>query len=606
MAGFGACGFHTERWATAYRQGLALLVPDEGRAARAGPTFVSPLSTDPDRLRASAADPAVAVALARIEEQIGGADRQVIVRVDRMELSKNLLRGFWAFDELLERQPQRRERVVFVALAYPTRQGLPEYLAYQNEVESTVARINQRWGTPGWTPIVLEVEDDYPRSLAALSRYDVLLVNPVRDGLNLVAKEGPLINTRHGVLALSREAGAFDELGAGRAGGQSVRRVGHRRGAGRGARHGRGSTGGPVRRAPQTDRGPASGRLAQRPARRRPVTPAAGHRHAGQPAGPEERPVPSQQGQDPRTVTRRRPPPPPREHSRRRPRPPRPLPSPPCSVRPGRQRRAGRRGRRPGNRPPSSPGPGAGPPMPLSTSRAGRSSIDIRPGWARSPVRSDFGGDGLGDPGLGLRGLTPVDGDGQTLALDLDTGRGGRDAAGPLTPSTADRHRSASGSRMVTPASIRPLEAVESDEPETGGDPARAGAVIGWSMTGRGQSVDQERNGPTRHHGHHTEPPGQPGQQLGYALREGGPRRGRPRSGDSVPSKSRHDGRTRRARTEEAPRRDESPVTAGRAPPGPGSSPGSPIKCGGRRGGVRPCRRGRGPPPPPPPPSRWS
>ena len=75
-----------------------------------------------------------------------------------------------------------------------------------------MARINETWGTPGWTPIVLEVEDDYQRSLAALSRYDVLLVNPVRDGLNLVAKEGPLINTRHGVLALSREAGAFDQL----------------------------------------------------------------------------------------------------------------------------------------------------------------------------------------------------------------------------------------------------------------------------------------------------------------------------------------------------------------------------------------------------------
>jgi trehalose 6-phosphate synthase len=155
----------------------------------------------------------VAEALARLEDRIGGPDRQVIVRVDRMELSKNLLRGFWAFEELLERQPQRRGRVVFVALAYPTRQGLPEYLGYQNEVESTVARINARWATPGWTPIILEVEDDYQRSLAALSRYDVLLVNPVRDGLNLVAKEGPLINTRHGVLALSHEAGAFDELG---------------------------------------------------------------------------------------------------------------------------------------------------------------------------------------------------------------------------------------------------------------------------------------------------------------------------------------------------------------------------------------------------------
>ena len=211
MSGFGICGFHTERWARAYRAGQIEMgdrTPgDDGPA-----TFVSPLSTDPVTLRRSASHPAVGEALARIDERVGGEDRQVIVRVDSMELSKNLLRGFWAYEELLETQPHRRERVVFVALAYPTRQGLPEYLAYQSEVESTVARINDRWGTTGWTPIVLEVEDDYHRSLAALSRYDVLLVNPVRDGLNLVAKEGPVLNTRSGVVALSREAGAFEEL----------------------------------------------------------------------------------------------------------------------------------------------------------------------------------------------------------------------------------------------------------------------------------------------------------------------------------------------------------------------------------------------------------
>ncbi len=213
MAAFGACGFHSDRWAAAYRAGLTELEVGSAGYRGANPTFVSPLAVDAERLASSAADPAVAAAGARIEEWVGDPDRQVIVRVDRMELSKNLLRGFWAFDELLEREPHRRGRVVFVALAYPTRQGLPEYLAYQNEVESTVARINERWATPGWTPIVLDVEDDYDRSLAALTRYDVLLVNPVRDGLNLVAKEGPIVNTRHGVLALSREAGAFDELG---------------------------------------------------------------------------------------------------------------------------------------------------------------------------------------------------------------------------------------------------------------------------------------------------------------------------------------------------------------------------------------------------------
>jgi trehalose 6-phosphate synthase len=211
MSAFHACGFHTARWADAYRRGLAEAGPDPS-VDPGGSVFVSPLSTDPDRLQASADDSSVTDALAVLEEKIGGPDRQVIVRVDRMELSKNLLRGFWAFEELLENEPHRRERVVFVALAYPTRQELADYLAYRNEVEATVERINRRWATPGWTPIVLDVEDDYPRSLAALRRYDVLLVNPVRDGLNLVAKEGPLINDRQGVLALSREAGAFEEL----------------------------------------------------------------------------------------------------------------------------------------------------------------------------------------------------------------------------------------------------------------------------------------------------------------------------------------------------------------------------------------------------------
>ena len=217
MAGFGACGFHSGRWAAAYRAGLdsAGLGGRNGTNRTGDPTYVSPLSIDAARLSASIAEPGVAAAAARIEESVGGDDRQVIVRVDRMELSKNLLRGFWAFEELLEQEPGHRERVVFVALAYPTRQGLPEYLAYQDEVETTVARINERWGTPGWRPIVLEIEDDYPRSLAALTRYDVLLVNPVRDGLNLVAMEGPVLNTRSGVLALSREAGAFDQLEGG-------------------------------------------------------------------------------------------------------------------------------------------------------------------------------------------------------------------------------------------------------------------------------------------------------------------------------------------------------------------------------------------------------
>jgi trehalose 6-phosphate synthase len=103
--------------------------------------------------------------------------------------------------------------VVFVASVYPSRTGVAAYLDYQAEVEQLVARVNERWATPGWTPIVYDTRDDYPRSVAVLRRADVLLINPIRDGLNLVAKEGGIVNQRDAVLCLSREAGVWDEVG---------------------------------------------------------------------------------------------------------------------------------------------------------------------------------------------------------------------------------------------------------------------------------------------------------------------------------------------------------------------------------------------------------
>jgi trehalose 6-phosphate synthase len=120
-----------------------------------------------------------------------------------------------AFEELLVTHPEWRGEVVHVAFAYPSRQGLAEYLAYGADVVHTAERINHVFGSGGangWTPILLSVEDDRARSLAALTLSDVLLINPVRDGLNLVAKEGPLLNAADGVLVLSHEAGAWEEL----------------------------------------------------------------------------------------------------------------------------------------------------------------------------------------------------------------------------------------------------------------------------------------------------------------------------------------------------------------------------------------------------------
>ncbi len=208
MAGFGACGFHTARWEAAFRTCFDDAVLSGELEAPA--TFHAALGPDPEAMGVEAQSAACRAAGTELDRLIG--DRKLIVRVDRVELSKNILRGCWAFEDLLESRPEWRDRVVLLALAYPSREGLADYLAYRAEVEHTVARINETWGTARWTPIVLDVADARERSVAALQRYDVLLVNPVRDGLNLVAKEGPLVNRTDGILVISREAGAWEEL----------------------------------------------------------------------------------------------------------------------------------------------------------------------------------------------------------------------------------------------------------------------------------------------------------------------------------------------------------------------------------------------------------
>jgi trehalose 6-phosphate synthase len=210
MAGFGACGFHARRWEAGFNSCYA----DEFLAAQAGRrgprTFVSPIGPDPEILLAEAAAAEADAANRALEESVGG--RKLIVRVDRIELTKNLLRGFWAYEELLAAYPEWHDRVVLLALAYPSREGLADYLAYRSEVEHCVTRINERFAKGDWTPILFDTADDRTRSLAALRAYDTLLVNPIRDGMNLVAKEGPLLNERSGVLVLSTEAGAYAEL----------------------------------------------------------------------------------------------------------------------------------------------------------------------------------------------------------------------------------------------------------------------------------------------------------------------------------------------------------------------------------------------------------
>jgi trehalose 6-phosphate synthase len=213
MAGYGACGFHCHKWEAGFLSCYEAMGRGLGEGVVAPRTFVAPLGLDVDGVTGEAAADGVARAAEALRAEVGG--RRVVARADRMEPSKNIVRGMLAFEELLVARPEWRGEVVHVVCAYPSRQGLAEYLAYAADVEHTAERINHALGTSGgdrWSPILLSLSDDYARSLAALTLSDVLLLNQVRDGMNLVAKEGPLVNRADGALVLSREAGAWEEL----------------------------------------------------------------------------------------------------------------------------------------------------------------------------------------------------------------------------------------------------------------------------------------------------------------------------------------------------------------------------------------------------------
>src|SRR5216684_3930251 len=137
---------------------------------------------------------------------------KTIMRVDRIEPTKNILRGFQAYTQMLDEHPELLGKVTFLAFLVPSRQALPRYQRYNTEVLKIIEETNSKYGSSEWTPIHAFFGNDRPRALAAMQLYDVLLVNPIIDGMNLVAKEGPAVNKHNGVLVLSRTAGAFQQL----------------------------------------------------------------------------------------------------------------------------------------------------------------------------------------------------------------------------------------------------------------------------------------------------------------------------------------------------------------------------------------------------------
>jgi len=200
-------GFHTERWARNFRRSACDLLGED--ALERTQVTAHPISVDAAEFAQLAETEAV---LQRERELVERRPERIVLRVDRTDPSKNLVRGFLAFELYLEAHPDAQGRVVMLALLDPSRQDIPEYAEYLAAIEREARRVNARFETDGWSPIDLRVEDDFPASLAAYKQFDVLLVNAVFDGLNLVAKEAPLINERGGVLVLSENAGAHEEL----------------------------------------------------------------------------------------------------------------------------------------------------------------------------------------------------------------------------------------------------------------------------------------------------------------------------------------------------------------------------------------------------------
>jgi len=218
MLGANHIGFHSRRWAAAFLDCCArflhatvrredLQVEWNGRWIQLA---IHPLGVDGQALRERSRQADVESHLVSLREDVGA--RTVIVRVDRTELSKNILRGLQAYRELLRRHPEWHGRVVHLALAYPSRHDLPEYREYTAAVQRLALEIDDEFSTAEWRALDLRVDDDYARSLAAYRLADVLIVNPIRDGMNLVAKEVPVVSDHGFALVLSCEAGVADEF----------------------------------------------------------------------------------------------------------------------------------------------------------------------------------------------------------------------------------------------------------------------------------------------------------------------------------------------------------------------------------------------------------
>jgi trehalose 6-phosphate synthase len=212
-------GFHTHRWSLNFMRSCVDFLQADGNFdagtvehdGRRVLVTAHPISVDPSEFDELAGSDAV---LAEERAIVERRPERLILRVDRTDPSKNIVRGFRAFELYLDAHPEMHRRVGMLALLDPSRQDIPEYAEYLGAIQRAARVVNDRFQQDGWVPIDLQIQDNFLQSVAAYKQYDVLLVNAIFDGMNLIAKEAPLVNARGGVLVLSENTGAHEELGA--------------------------------------------------------------------------------------------------------------------------------------------------------------------------------------------------------------------------------------------------------------------------------------------------------------------------------------------------------------------------------------------------------
>jgi trehalose 6-phosphate synthase len=212
-------GFHIHRYMNNFLQTIKQILPNASVDDIMGDIHYNghichvrtyPISVDMETLQTQAQHPNVIAKDAEVDEIVG--DCKLIYRTDRTDLSKNIIRGFQAYDMFLERYPEWRGKVKFVATLMPSRLDIKIYREYTDKIREIVREINEKYGTPDWQPIKYICRGDYDLVIALLKRYDVLMVNPILDGMNIVAKEGSVVNDNNGILVLSTGAGCYEEL----------------------------------------------------------------------------------------------------------------------------------------------------------------------------------------------------------------------------------------------------------------------------------------------------------------------------------------------------------------------------------------------------------